>query len=208
MLDTWKAKLAKLSREFHFRFAIAAVLVSLHIFAFALAADDRLSVSFNSSPGEAPYFSNPDAPAMSGRFPRQPHHWSRLAVSRWDAQHHIAFALRGLTSCPRDPAKATDVQYADCNLSWFPGYGMTAGTISDLTGAPPDVVLVLLSCLAALIVNLLWTSKPIVERIGRGPAYAALLAFNLFPTAFFTVTPYPESAMIALGLGALVCVMK
>src|SRR5437660_6870590 len=118
MFVTWKAQLDRVSREFHFRFAVAAVLVSFHIFAFAVAGDEQLSTSFNSAPGEAPYFSNPDAPSLSGRIPRQPHHWSRLVVSRWDAQHHIAFALRGITSCPTDASKATDLAYADCGVGW------------------------------------------------------------------------------------------
>jgi hypothetical protein len=207
MLEIWKTKLANLSREFHFRFALAAVLVSLHIFAFSQAADDRLGISFNSST-EAPYFSNPDAPQVSSRFPRQPHHWSRLAVSRWDAQHYIAFAIRGISACPTDPKTATDVNYVDCGLAWFPAYGSVAGVINDVTGVAPDVILVLLSCLAALIVNLLWTSKTFVDRIGRGPAYAALVAFNVFPSAFFSVTPYPDLAVVALALGAFIFLCK
>jgi hypothetical protein len=208
MLNSWTTKLASLSRELHFRFAIAAVLVAFHIFAFAHAGNERLQLSFNSAPGEPPAFSEPDAPQLTGRFPRQPHHWSRLVVSRWDAQHYIASALRGISACPRDPKTATDAQYADCGLAWFPAYGETAGVISNVSGVAPDAVLTILSCLAALIVGLLWTSKSIVERIGLGPAYAALVAFNLFPTAFFTVTPYPDSAMLALALGAFICVIR
>src|SRR5262249_37051113 len=58
---------------------------------------------------------------------------------------------------------------------------------------------------AALVINLLWTSKTFVDRIGRLEAYATLLAFNLFPTGFYLVTPYAESATIALMLGAFIC---
>jgi len=208
MLDAYKAKLATASREFHFRFAIAALMVGLHVFAFYHAADERLHIAFNSAGGEAPVYGDPNAAELSGRFPREPHHWSRLAVSRWDSQHHIGFALRGLSACPRDPAAATDKQYADCGLAWFPAWGVTAGAIANLTGAPVDSLMMLLSCLAALVIGLLWTSAPIVDRIGRGQAYASLVAFNLFPTAFFQVTPYPESALIALALGCFVCVVR
>jgi hypothetical protein len=208
MLAAFKTKLANASREFHFRFAIAALMVAFHIFAFYRAADDRLHVGFNTAAGEAPFYADANAPELSGRFPREPHHWSRLAVSRWDAQHHIGFALRGLSACPTHPDTATDKQYADCGLAWFPAWGLTAGAIANVTGAPVDSLLVLMSCLAALIIGLLWTSAPIVDRIGRGPAYASLLAFNLFPTAFFQVTPYPEAALIALALGCFVCVLR
>jgi hypothetical protein len=201
-------RLAKLSRETHFRFAIATMLVAFHVVMFAYAAHDRLDIPFNSAPGEPPAFSDPNAPLLTVRPPRQPHHWSRLAVSRWDAQNQIAFALRGIGSCPRDPKAATDVQYVDCGLASFPAYGMTAGSIADLTGAGADTVLVLLSILCALIANLLWTHPIIVDRIGRGPAWAALLAFNLYPTAFFMVTPYPDAAVVALGLGTFLCVAR
>ena len=208
MLKLWADKLEKLSHERHFRFAIATLLVAFHLFAFNSAAHDRLGLAFNSAPGMGPYFSDPKAPELTPRPPRQPHHWSRLAVSRWDAQHHIAFALRGLSGCPTDPSNAQDVEYADCGLAWFPAFGMTAGVIVSTTGAPADATLVILSCLAALAIGLMWTSKPIIDRIGRGPAWAALFAFNLFPTAFFQVTPYPESVTIALTLGAFLCVIR
>ncbi|HSD89258.1 MAG TPA: hypothetical protein VLB44_17135, partial [Kofleriaceae bacterium] len=65
----------------------------------------------------------------------------------------------------------------------------------------PDIALLMLSILAALCINLIWTSRLIVERIGRAGAYATLIAFNFYPSAFYVVTPYTEAATLALCLG-------
>ncbi|MGE5180415.1 MAG: hypothetical protein ACM31C_00050 [Acidobacteriota bacterium] len=211
MLATLKQRylpqLDKLAGELHFRVAIAVVLVAFNIFAFAKAGHERLEQPFKASP-DAPHYSDPDAPSVAVRGPRQPHHWSRLVVSRWDAQHYIGFAIRGITACPTDPDQATDLQYTDCGVAWFPGYGLAAGEVTDIVDVPADYVLVVMSCLAALVLNLLWTSKTLTDRLGRGAAYAALFAFNLYPTAFLVVTPYPEAAIAALTLGGFLCVAK
>src|SRR5258708_39772861 len=134
---------------------MAGLLAVLPLGMFVWAGSDRLDLPFNAAPDETPFFSSLQAPATRG-FPRQPHYWSRLIVSRWDAQHYIGFAIRGLTSCPTEPAKASDVDYAQCGLAWFPGYGIVARTIADTTGAAPDLVLMLMSCFAAFAINLLW----------------------------------------------------
>lgn len=186
------------------RLGVAIVLVIFHLAAFTRAAHVRLHLPFNVAPGETPYYSNPDIGSLQG-YPRQPHRWSRLVVSRWDAQHYIGFAVRGVTSCPKDPKTARDGDYMSCGLVWMPSYGLIAGTISDLTHAPPDYVLLAMSILAALAINFLWTSTTITSRMGRLEAYLALLAFNLFPSAFFVVTPYAEAASFAFALGGFIC---
>jgi hypothetical protein len=192
-----------------FRLGIAAFLVVAHLVCFSVAGREHLDLPFNSHPGETPYFSDPDAPAVWG-YPRQPHYWSRLLVSRWDAQIYIGFAVRGLTSCPDvpEPGDHGDSQFLHCGLGWLPAWGLTAGIITDTTGTPPDIALLFLSVIAALILNMLWTHQLVVERIGRGQAYAALFAFNLFPSAFHIVTPYTEGATIALALGGFICLAR
>jgi hypothetical protein len=206
-IESANASIARAAQTPRFRSAVAALLVFVHVLAFAKAGHDRLGLPFNTIPEHAPYYSNPDAPAVGPWYPRQPHYWSRLIVSRWDSQHYIGFAIRGLTSCPTDPATATDNQYAFCGLVWFPAYGLVAGIISDLLHQPPDLVLMLMSCLAAFAINLLWTSRAITSRLGLREAWASLLAFNLFPTAFYVVTPYTEAATLALVLGGFVLLM-
>src|SRR3978361_1039412 len=76
-----------------FRMLVAVLLVVMHLGLFAKAGHDRLHVDFDSNPDEAPYFSDPDAPATVG-YPGQPHPWARLVVSRLDAQHYIGTAVR------------------------------------------------------------------------------------------------------------------
>jgi hypothetical protein len=199
-------RLDRMAPKFWFRLAVAFALVLFHLFAFWRAGQERLDLPFNNNPDEAPYYSNPDAPSTRG-FPRQPHRWSRLIVSRWDAQHYIGFAVRGLSSCPTS-GEAADLDYLDCGLNWLPAYGVIGGAIADVTTLPEDVALVLMSVIAALVLNLLWTSKAITDRIGKFEAYATMLAFNLFPTAFYIVTPYPEGTTMALALAAFICLIQ
>ena len=65
-----------------------------------------------------------------------------------------------------------------------------------------------LSMLGALLANFLWTSKSIVDRLGKGGAWGALIAFNAFPSAFIIVTPYPESWTVALMLAGFIAVLN
>jgi hypothetical protein len=184
-----------------FRGAVALALVIGHLVAFTVAGHTRLHLPFNSAPGQEIYYSDPDANALM-RAPRQPHFWSRLIVSRWDSQHYIGFAVRGLTACPKH---GTGQQFVACGLAWMPTLGLIAGAVTDATGAPPDYTLLAFSLLAALIINLLWTSKTLVKRLGLFEAYAALIAFNLFGSAFYLVTPYNEACVFACMLGGYIC---
>ncbi len=75
-----------------------------HINAFVQAGDQRLHMAWNTSPDEVPYFADIHAPMTRGfSGGRQPRHWSRLLVSRWDAQHYEGFAARGFAACPTAP---------------------------------------------------------------------------------------------------------
>jgi hypothetical protein len=195
-----RAKLAELAPTIWFRGAVAVALVIGHLVAFTIAGHQRLGVPFNSSPGEAPYYSDPDANALM-RAPRQPHHWSRLIVSRWDAQHYIGFAARGLYACPKG---GTGAQFVGCGLAWMPTLGLLARGVTELTGAPPDYVLLVFSLIAAIVLNMLWTSRTIVSRLGLLESYAALIAFNLFASAFYVVTPYNEACVFACTLGCFI----
>src|SRR5262249_49578325 len=106
------AKLTELADDWVIRLAAAIFLAVLPLALFARAGQDRLNLPFNSAPGQAPYFVNPDARATVG-YPREPARWSRLIVSRWDAQHYIGTSVRGVTACPTD-GDAPDILYLDC----------------------------------------------------------------------------------------------
>jgi hypothetical protein len=198
----FKAGLDELAGTRTFRIGIAALLCFLHLAMFARAGHERLDMPFNSAPGEAPFFSNPDAPATRG-YPRQPHRWSRLVVSRLDAQHYIGTSVRGLTACPTDPS-SPDLAYLDCGLGWLPAWGFTGSAVSRITGLPDDVSLVVLSVIAAILLNLLWVSATMFKRMGKVESYAILVAFNVFPAAFYVVTPYTEAATLACAIGGFI----
>jgi hypothetical protein len=201
------ARLSRASATLPFRVSAASLLACFHLIMFSCAGHERLDLPFNAKPDTAPYFSDPNARALTDPH-RQPHFWSRLVVSRLDAQHYIGMATRGLTACPTDPDRAKPVEYLDCGLGWLPAYGAVGGLVSRATGLPEDVALVLLSVLATIIVNLLWTSATIVSRLGRFEAYAALIAFNCYPTAFQLVTPYTEAATVACLLGGFILIAR
>src|SRR4029079_14679769 len=57
----------------------------------------------------------------------------------------------------------------------------------------------------AMIINVLWTSRTISDRFGTRETYAVLIAFNLFPSGFYLVAPYAESATLALVLAGFLC---
>ncbi len=198
---------AALAARRWFRLAISAFVVCMHLLAFRQAGHSRLGINFNEAPDAELAFTDLNAPSTR-IWPRQPHNWARLVVSRWDAQHYIGTAVRGLSACPSDPSMARDQNYLDCGLGWLPAYGWAGGVVSSVTGLQADYALLLLSCLAALAVNLLLISDTLIARLGKAECYFALLAFNLYPSAFFVVTPLTEGPTIALVLGGFIAVCK
>jgi hypothetical protein len=207
MWTSVRATLARWSGRVDVRLFVAAVLVLLHLLAFARTGHERLGLPFNSAPGEPPFYPSEAAkykPTLL--FPMR--HWSRLVVSRWDSHRFIQDATRGLDACPSDASEASDQELFLCGAGKFPAYGIVIGALAGTVDVAPDVALVVVSCLFAFAINLMWTSRRIVARLGRREAWATLLAFNLFPSAFFVVTPYSEAATFALVLGGLLLVME
>ncbi len=186
-----------------FQLGLATFLACIHLFMFAQAGHSRLGLPFNDAPGEELVFNDLHAPATRGQ-PRQPTHWSRLIVSRFDAQHYEGTAVRGLTACPTDASTATGGQYLDCGLGWLPAYGWVGGAVSAVTGFEPDYALVLTSVLCAIVLNMLWVSRTMVKRLGKFEAYAVLIAWNFYPDAFYLVTPLVEAAVMALAIGGFI----
>ncbi len=187
------------------RVVLAVLFSVLHLGLFVRAGHVRLDLPFNSAPGERPFYSDPDAPSVMG-FPRQPHHWSRLIVSRWDSEHYIGFAVRGLSACPKDGSKGqvTDFKYLQCGLGWLAAKRRIGGVISKITTIPEDFALVGLSLLCTILANLLWTNAAFIKRLGKREAVGTLIAFNAFPTAFYMTTPYTEAATVMLMLAGFI----
>ena len=200
------AALRRAAGDRWYRLGAAVVVTCMHLLIVAHAGKTRLGLPFDNAPGQPPVYTNPSALDTIG-FPRQPVHWSRLLVSRWDAQHYIGTAVRGLSACPKD-ASAPDIDYLECGLGWLPAYGEVGGVVSRVTHLAPDVSLVLLSIVALLLINMFWTSPFVVDKLGLTEGWCALLAFNMFPSAFHLVAPYTEGWSIALGLYGLVAISK
>lgn len=198
--------LSEVSASLPARIGVAVFFVFLHLALFSRAGHQRLGLPFNSAPNEAPYFSDPDAPATVG-YPRQPHRWSRLIVSRLDAQHYIGTSVRNVTACPKDPS-GPDWKYLNCGLGWLPAYGIVGGIVSRVTGLADDLTLMILSIIAALAINLMLTSETLIRRLGRTESWGTLVAFNLYPAAFYVVTPYTEAATIALSFGGFLMLSR
>ena len=187
------------------RVVIAIAFAAFHLVMFARAGHERLDLPFNSAPGEQPYYSDINAYATIGAV-RQPHHWSRLIVSRWDAEHYIGFAVRGLKACPTDnnEGQVTDFKYLECGLGWQPAYGEMGRVVSKVTSIPEDYSLMILSVIATILANFLWTSAPFVKRLGNREALGSLIAFNTFPSAFHLVAPFTEATTFMFALAAFV----
>lgn len=208
LLDRARDWIDKLSTWRSAKIALAVLLACAHLLAFAQAGRVRLNIPFDNAPGAHLQFTNPMVGALDGH-PRQPPHWSRLVVSRFDAQHYIGFALRGLSACPTDPSKSNDGHaYVDCGLGWLPAYGVIGGAVSGVTGLEPDVALLLLALLGAIAVNLLWICPPMIQRLGRFEAFAVLIAWNCYPGAWNLVALQTESIVVALALGGFVMLLK
>ena len=200
----WLDRITTWSTRRSFKLAVATAFALAHLFVIARAGESRLGLPFNNAPGEHIAFKDPMAPSL-GTIPREPPDWSRLVVSRFDAQHYIAFALRGLSACPTDPAKARKGWgYLNCGLGWLPAYGEVGGVVSKVTGLEVDVSLVLISVLCAIVLNCLWICPTIIRRIGLFEAYAVLLAWNCYPAAWNLVIPTTEPMVLALAIGGFV----
>ncbi len=195
-----RARVYELAGRRSVRAGVAALFVAFHLVMFWRAGHDRLGLPFNDSPTEAPYFSDIHAPATRG-YPRQPHHWSRLVLSRWDAQHYIGTVTRGLTACPTTK-DAPDGAFLDCGLGWLPAFGTVGRVLVGMTGMPADWALVWIAVLSLFAVNFLLTSELVTKKLGTLEAYAIVVGLNLFPSAFYLVAPYPESLVLLCSFGA------
>jgi hypothetical protein len=175
-----------------FRLATALVVLAIQLFV-AVRSGDRFGAPFNAAPGQPPAFHDP-------AHERVPANWNRLVVARWDSGQYIELGLRGYRYCPTHDA----VGSPNCNLEFYPTYGMLGGLVSRLTGVAIDFSLLGISLLASFVFLFLWTGPDLTGRLGIGETYLALLLFNTFTTGYCLVTIQTEPLTLALAMGSFV----
>ena len=195
---------ARVAVSLPFRILVAVACLYLQITLMTKVGRDRFEYKFNADPGHAPAFSHPETDA-------KPTSWDRLVVARWDAQHYEAIALRGYSTC-KDKSQLQSGEYPDddktCELDFYPTYGWAGGVVMKLTRQPVDYSLYGLSLVASFAFLLMWTSRTMVDGLGLGLTYLSLLLLNLFDTAYTLVTVQTEPCVMALTLGAFICLRK
>jgi len=106
---------------------------------------------------------------------------------RWDALHYTRIALNGYSS--------PDV------TAFFPLYPLISRAISQISGLPVLVSLILVSN-AALLLSLVILYQIVEEFTTTSLARRSLFCLVLFPTAFFFYAPYPQSLALLLILAS------
>jgi hypothetical protein len=194
---------ARVAVSLPFRILVAIAILWFQVGMMKRLAHDRFGWKFDESPGDPPTLHNVHDPV--------PSHWDRLIVSRWDAQHYEALGLRGYTTC-KDKSQLGSGEYPDddqsCELNFYPTYGFIGGAVMRLTHWPIDYSLYYVSLAASFVLILLWTGREMLDGLGVANAYLALLLMALFDTSFALVTVQTEPCLMALTLGAFVCLRK
>lgn len=191
---------ARVAVSLPFRIALTVGFLWFHLAMMTRLAHDRFGWRFNESPG--------NAPALGEIHDSYPGRWDRLIVARWDAQHYEALGLRGYKTC-KDKSELGTGEYPDdgpgCELNFYPTYGFIGGALSRVTRWPIDYSLLFVSLAASFVFMLMWTSRPMIDRLGVASVYLSLLLINLFDTGFTFVTVQTEPCMMMLTLGAFLC---
>jgi hypothetical protein len=188
-------RLSSLARSGAFRLAISILILGAHLFIVSSFARERFGLPMNRDPGNPPHFVEPSVEWYTST-------WDRLAVSRWDSCHYISLLERGYSQCPPQDMRHAAVGQARCNLNFYPGYPALTWLVNLVLRLPSDYALFAVSIAASLLFLFLWTDRIIVDALGVGGAYASLLAFNAFTTAFALVTPQTEPCTLLFTLGA------
>lgn len=187
-----------------FRVVVALGCLYFHIAMMTRVGHDRFDYKFNADPDHAPLFFHPESDA-------KPDRWDRLLASRWDAQHYQAIALRGYSTC-KQKWELQSGEYPDdtrtCELAFYPTYGWLGALVMKVAHLPVDYALFYLSLGASFLFLVMWTSRPMVEALGLGMTYLSLLLLNVFDTGYTLVTVQTEPCVLALTLGAFLCLHR
>ncbi len=200
MMDRLDDLAAGILRRRHWRALVALAFVLLHLATF-VSYGKRLGYAFDAAPGHPPSFVDPEP----GKPPELHGHWTRLVVSRFDAEHYENFAARGFTGCPAENATPQTIdRFNDtpCGIEWLPGYGLVGYPLTHLLPIGPDYALLIVSLLACFALMYLWTAPPLVRRFGALATIGGLIALNAFPNAFYLVAIYAEGLTLALLVAA------
>jgi hypothetical protein len=185
-----------------FRAGVAVLCLGVHLAAIAYSAESRFGAPFNAAPNQPPAFVDPNVESA-------PRTWNRLAVSRWDAGHYIELGLRGYQYCPpRNPDAPLPVNARNCDLAFYPTYGLLGRLVSLGGKIPIDFALLGISLVSSFIFLFLWTGPALTSRIGVAETYLALLLLNAFTTGFSLVSVQTEPLTLALTLGSFILLQR
>jgi hypothetical protein len=196
-------RLATLATKAWFRAALALACLAVHLALLVHSAATRFDAPFNAAPGHPPAFVDPASENAPAR-------WNRLAVSRWDAGHYIQLGLRGYKYCPPRPAAGQAINFdpRNCDLAFYPTYGLFGRVVSLATSLPIDFALFGISLVSSFIFLFLWTGPTLTRRLGVGETYLSFLLFNTFTTGFSLVSVQTEPLTLALTLGAFAALQR
>jgi hypothetical protein len=195
---------ARVAISLPFRVVVAAAFLLFHVAAMVRVGHDRFGYHFNDNPTQAPVFHHPESDWV-------PDAWDRLVVSRWDAQHYEALGLRGYSTCKeRSQLRPGEVFDDDktCELNFYPTYAWLGAAVAKVTHAPIDYALLGVSLFASLVFMVMWTSRPMIDALGLLGVYLSLLLLNVFDTGYSLATVITEPCVMALTLGAFLCLHR
>jgi hypothetical protein len=202
-MQRWREKIDWLLGQIWFRALFAALLVALHITDARAMAFERFGEPFNKTPTEEPYFRDAwvDKHAKNAK---------RLAVSRWDAEHYIALALRGYDACPSGPLNDAQIRKLDgtCTLTFYPGYPMIGRWVANHFHEPVDLALWYIALVASFFTFFLWTSRVMTDRMGVTGAWLSLIALNVYGASCYLVFIGTEACAVAFTFISFVAFLK
>jgi hypothetical protein len=190
-----------------FRLLFGVVCIVCHLIAFRAMGGERFKAPLLSGePGVKVAFSADSVPLVG---PGEPQHWNRLLVSRWDSQHYLSYALRGVSQCPPEDLRGKELpsRLVYCGFNFYPGYPVLGAALGKL-GLPLDYALLAVSLAATLALVYLWTSAVMVRALGLWRTYLSLGLFNVFTTGFALVTIQTEAVTLALMFAAFIALEK
>jgi hypothetical protein len=92
-----------------------------------------------------------------------------------------------------------------CELDFYPTYGWIGRGVMWATHLPIDYSLFAVSLVASFAFLLMWTSRTMIDGLGVAATYLSLVLFNAFTSGFTLVTVQTEPCLLALTLGAFLC---
>jgi hypothetical protein len=203
-MSAFKTRLGRVARSLPFRLVFALAIVAFHLVAMARLGRERLDYKFNESPDHAPML-------LGAHGEGTIQEWDRLIVSRWDAQHYMGLGMRGYRFC-KDKSELRPGEFPDsnpaCQLHFYPGYGFLGAAVARVLQVPIDYALFGVSMVACAAIALMWTGKAMTDALGTDNAYLSLILMNAFTSAFILVTIETEPVLLALSMGAFVCLAR